>query len=201
MKLLKGKGYDQKFKLLMEKDWDYGPHPDENKTARLGKGTLRQRLDSHLMKAVLKSFNEDKMGKYQWLLDELESFTFYLFDRIAKNGTIIYNTNGIDLSHYVVLTGFNLRNRLLMFYGMDPMEATKESSDMVFEKMIDKKDKYNYNVLLIIEVNGKEMAKYFINTIGRHSLENAFQTKVSPAFHCAIKFCSSQNLYMFCYTT
>lgn len=177
MKLLKGKGYDDKFKLLMKKNWDYGPHPDSKKKARLGNGTLRQRLDSNLIRAVLQSyFNKNKMDKYKWILKEFGTFHFYLFNKIKGDGSIIYD--GIDLSQFKVFAQFNLCDQFMIFHGINSINARKETKDMIFTQMIDKPDKYNYNCQLIIEVDGNEDAKYFINTIGRHSMEAAFQNKV-----------------------
>ena len=78
MKQLLGKGYNKMFKHLMQKDWDYGPHPFKTQSARLGKRTLRQRLDSKLMKAVLKSYIDDhNNNKYKWILHIFDTFLIH----------------------------------------------------------------------------------------------------------------------------
>lgn len=177
MKQLLGKGYNKMFKHLMQKDWDYGPHPFKTQSARLGKRTLRQRLDSKLMIAVLKSYIDDhNKNKYKWILHIFDTFQFYLFDKIAENGNIIYN--GINLSQYKIFAKFNLCNQLLKYFNINPLTATKESIDMVYLHMIDKADKHQYNCQLIIEINGHQKAKYFINTISRSAIDKAFQHKV-----------------------
>ena len=175
--LKKDKKYDQTFKALMEKNWDYGQLPDGNKKGRLGVFTVRHKLDSKLMRAVLKAyFDANKMDKYKWILNELDRFKFYLFDTINHDGTINYD--GIDLSRYQVFTGFNLCDQLLKAHNIDPDKAKQEDKNMVFAWNIDKPYRYNYNCQLVVEIDGNTMGKYFINTIGRHSMENAFQSKV-----------------------
>ena len=90
MKHLKNSAYDQIFKALMEKNWDYGENPNKPGT-RLGPHTLRQRLDSGLMREVLKCyFDKNKFEKYKWILTELDKFIFYVCDKINSDGTIDY---------------------------------------------------------------------------------------------------------------
>ena len=171
--------YDQTGQALMDKNWDYGKNPENSrKNSRLGGKTLRHRLDSKLMRAVLKGyFDDNKMGtKYNWILNELDEFQFYLFDTINDDGTINYN--GIDTSRYEIFTSFNLCDQLLKVQNIDPRQATQEDKNMVFAWNIDKPHKYNYNCQLIVEIDGNIKGKYFINTIGRHSMETAFQSKV-----------------------
>ena len=177
MKQLLNKGYGKIFEFLMQKDWDYGPHPFKTQSARLGKRTLRHRLDSNLMKAVIKSYiNNNNNNKYKWILDIFDTFQFYLFDKVTENGNIIYH--GIDLSQYKIFAKFNLCNQLLKYFNINPSTAKKETIDMVYLHMIDKADKHQYNCQLIIEVDGHTKAKYFINTITRSAMDKALQHKV-----------------------
>ena len=172
MKYLK----DKQFKLLKKKNWDYGHHP--TKVSRLGKGILRQRLSSKLMQLVLKSYikTDKKLNKYPWIAAILDKYKFYVFNKIKEDGSIIYD--GIDLSKYAVLTGFNLSDQLLTFHGINPKNAKKESKHMVFLQMIDKPKKVDYIVQLIIEVDGDQKTQFIINTFGQSSLDEAFSARV-----------------------